>query len=175
MLGTTLLSMWDAHMSIALRKQRDYGAACEEEPACADSACLSCSCARACLLSWTATCTRSWGLDWTSWECCATARSGHSPLSILRADVAAHKTTQTLASGATSPLLPFSNAIHRLSDVCKTVLGTLFSPQEKMQLQIQGTAICRKTSRGELMLQLIASLNKDWHGNCKMGCRQRSI
>ena len=90
MLGTALLSMRNARMSIALSEQENYGAACEEEPACADSICLHCSCARACLLSWTATCTRSWGLDWTSWECCATARSGHSPLSISRADVAAY-------------------------------------------------------------------------------------
>ena len=44
-----------------------------------------------------------------------------------------------------------------------------------MQLQIQGAAICCNTSQGELMLQLMASPNKAWHGNCKMGCGQRSM
>ena len=54
------------------------------------------SCARASLRSWTGTCTKSWHQDWTSSGCYATARSGRSPHSTLRADSA---TTADPSSG----------------------------------------------------------------------------
>ena len=47
---------------------------------------VSCSCVRAYSLSWTGTCMRSWGRDWTSWECCAMVRNGRSRLSTLHAN-----------------------------------------------------------------------------------------